>query len=225
VPGDYGHGILGRLTAYLYWLVVVTVLLVLTVLPTLVLAALLDRSTANIGLVVLAAIPVGPALSAALYATRDRERSEGLTPARSFWRGYRQNWADVLRIWVPALVVLAIVAYVVANAGAAGVSGLHAVVLLVVAAVVLTLALHAVAIVSFYNFRVRDVVRLSAYYLGRFPLVTLGVVSLLVVAGAVVWFLSEAGLALLGGVWVVFWYRNDARMLDEVRDRYTATPA
>lgn len=221
LPGDFGQGVLGRLTAWVYWLVVVTVLLALTSLPTVVLGALLGSSAANVPLVVLSAIPLGPALSAALYATRDRDRAEGLVPARSFWKGYRQNWADALRVWVPALVVLAIVSYVVVNAGTAGVSGAHASVLLVVAALVLTVALQALAIVSFFGFRTRDAARLGVYYLGRFPLVTLGVLSLLVVAGALVWFGTVLGLAVAGGLWVWFWYVNVRRMLDDVRERFT----
>lgn len=223
VPGDFGQGVLGKLTAWVYWIVVVTVLLALTASPTVVLGALLGSSASNVPLVVLSGIPLGPALSAALYATRDRERAEGLTPARSFWKGYRQNWADALRLWAPALVVLAIVASVLVNADAAGVSGAHASVLLVVAAVVVTWALQALAIVSFFGFRTRDAARLGLFYLGRFPLVTLGVLSLVVVAGAIVWFWTVLGLAAAGGLWVWFWSANVRRMVEDVRERFTQT--
>lgn len=229
VPGDLGHGALGRLTAVVYWFATVTVLLALAASPSIVLLLLLDRSASNVLLAALALVPVGPALSAALYTMRDRDRvgrdaDAELTPARSFVRGYRLGLADVLRVWAPALVVLGIVGHVLVNADAAGVSGAYAVVLAVLGAVVLTWALHAVAIATFFNFRTRDVARLAAHYLGRFPVVSLGVVSLVVVAGAVVWVGTEVLLAVVGGVWVWFWYRGDQRLLDDVRDRFT-TPA
>lgn len=223
VPGDFGNGPLGRFTGGVYWFLVVAVMLLVAALPTVVLLLLLDRSPGNAPFLALAAIPLGPALSAALYATRDRGRSESLTPARSFWHGYRLNWADVLRLWVPALVVLGIEGWTLANAGAAGISGLHAVVLLVVAVVVLLWALHAVAIASFFSFRARDVARLAVYYLFRLPLVTLGVVSLLIVAVGVTWYASDVGLAVVSSVWVWFWYRNVRPMLDDVEERFTTT--
>lgn len=222
VPGDFGSGPLGRFTAGVYWFVVVTALLALASLPGVLVALLLDRSVSNLPLVVLAALPLGPALSAALYATRDRTRADGLTPARSFWRGYRLNWADVLRVWAPALVALAVIGYVIANAPAAGIGPVYVAVLAGLALVITVWALHAVAIASFFNFRTRDVARLGVYYLGRMPSGSLGVVSLLVVALGIAWFTADAVLVLLGGVWVWFWHRAEARMLAEVEERFTS---
>jgi hypothetical protein len=131
----------------------------------------------------------------------------------------------VLRVWAPALVVLGMIGQVLVNADAAGVSGAYVVVLLVLAVAILTWALHAVAIATFFNFRTRDVARLAAYNLGRFPVVSLGVVSLVIVAGAVVWVGTEALLAVVGGVWVWFWYRGDQRLIDDVRERFTTRDA
>jgi uncharacterized membrane protein YesL len=222
VPGDFGHGALGRLTGAVYWFLVVAVLLLVTALPTMVLLLLLDRSPGNAPFLALAAVPLGPALSAALYATGDRSRSESLTPARSFWKGYRLNAADVLRVWVPALVVLGIEGWTLANAGAAGLAAPYAVVLAVLAVLVLLWALHAVAIASFFSFRTRDVARLSVYYLFRRPLVSVGLLSLLVFAAGVTWVTADVGIAALGSVWVWLWCRNDRPMLDEVRRRFTA---
>jgi hypothetical protein len=222
VPGELGHGPLGRATALVYWYVVVTALLAMAALPTLVLLLLLDRSASNAPLAALAAVPLGPALSAALHAVAARETADEVAPARAFWRGYRGNVLDVLRVWVPALVVLAVVGVVLANAGAAGVGPTYAGVLVVIAVLALVWGLHAVAITTFFSFRARDVARLAAYYLGRLPLVSLGVVSLLVAAAGVAWFATDAVLALVGGVWAWCWYRNDRRMLDDVRTRFTA---
>ena len=225
VPGDLGHGPLGRATALVYWYVVVTALLALAALPTVVLLLLLDRSASNAPLAALAAVPLGPALSAALYAVRARETEDEVVPARAFWRGYRRNALDVLRVWVPAVAGLGVVGVVLANADAAGVGPTYAAVLVVVAVLVTVWALHAVAIATFYSFRARDVARLAAYYVGRLPLVSLGVLSLLVAAAGIAWFATDAVLAIAGGVWVWCWYRNDQRLLADVRARFTADPA
>ncbi|MFF2270322.1 glycosyltransferase [Cellulosimicrobium cellulans] len=221
LPGALGQGTLGRATALVYWYVVVTALLALAALPTLALLLLLDRAASNVPLAALAALPLGPALSAALYAVRARETDDEVAPARTFVRGYRRGALDALRVWAPALGVLALVGVVLANASAAGVGPTYAAVLVVIAVLALVWGLHAVAIVTFFSFRTRDVARLAAHYLGRTPLVSLGVVSLLVAAAGVAWFATDGVLALVGGVWVWCWYRNDRRMLDDVRARFT----
>lgn len=221
LPGALGQGPLGRATALVYWYVVVTALLAVASLPTLVLLLLLDRSASNAPLMALAAVPLGPALSAALYAVRARESADEVAPARVFVRGYRLGALDVLRVWVPALVVVAVVGAVLANTSAAGIGPGYAGALAVIALLALVWGLHGIAIATFYSFRTRDVARLAAHYVGRLPLVSLGVVSLLVAAAGIAWFATDAVLALLGGVWVWCWYRNDRRMLDDVRARFT----
>ncbi|WP_425955178.1 DUF624 domain-containing protein [Xylanimonas sp. McL0601] len=220
LPGDFAQGPLGRLTAGVYWFVVVTALLAVTAFPSVVVLLLLDRSASNVPVLALAAVPLGPALSAALFATRDRVRAEDLAPARSFWKGYRLNWADVLRVWVPALVVLAIIAYVLANAQTAGLGAPYVVVLAVIGFLVAIAALHAVAIASIFSFRARDVARLATFYIFSKPSATVSVVSLLIVVGGLGTLLS-ALVPLLGGVWVWFWYRGDLRMLDDIEKRFT----
>lgn len=95
--------------------------------------ALLDRSATNAPLAALCLLPLGPALSAALFALRDRPKAEDMTPAHSFWRGYRLNAFDVLRLWTPALIVLAVIAVSLANLDVAGAPDGYAGVLVVIA--------------------------------------------------------------------------------------------
>jgi hypothetical protein len=97
------------------------------------LLALLDRSATNAPLAALCLLPLGPALSAALFALRDRPKAEDMTPAHSFWRGYRLNAFDVLRLWTPALIVLAVIAVSLANLDVAGAPDGYAGVLVVIA--------------------------------------------------------------------------------------------
>jgi len=220
-----GEGPLIRITGGLYWLAIVTLLLALTALPTVVIVFLLDRSASNLPFVALAAIPLGPALSAALYATRARAGADDLTPTRSFWHGYRINWADVLRVWAPALVVLGVIGYLLGNVTAAGLSEVYVAVLTGIAALVAVWAMHATAISSFFGFRTRDVARLSVYYLARKPGASFGVLALLVIALGIVWFTSDVVLVAVGGIWVELWYRLGLPMLDDVRARFTAEGA
>lgn len=218
---EFGDGPLGRAANSIYWYLVVELLLVLTSLPGLVALALLDRSVGNAPLVLLCLLPVGPAASAGLFALRDRVSADALTPASSFWRGYRLNWADVLRLWTPALVLLGIVGVSLGNLGATGVPGWYAAVLLVIGTGLLLWTMNALVIVSFYGFRARDSARLATYYLAARPLVTLGSLSLLVLAAGVIVLATEVLFGLLAVVWLAFVLRNARPLMADVEERFT----
>lgn len=220
---EYGDGALGRAASAVYWYLVVELLLVLTSLPGLLALALLDRSVGNAPLVVLCLVPLGPAASAGLFALRERARAEALTPAASFWRGYRLNWADALRVWTPALVALGVVAVPLGNLGAAGVPGWFAPALVVIGAGLLLWSVNALVVVSFFGFRTRDAARLAAYYLAARPLVTLGTLSLLVLAAGVIVLTTEVVFGLLAVVWLAFVLRNAGPVVADVEERFTAT--
>ncbi|MDR7382872.1 YesL family protein [Promicromonospora iranensis] len=222
---EFGEGPLSRVTNAIYWYLVTGLLMILTTLPGTLPLLLLDRSPRNAPLVALCLVPWGPAFSAGLYGLRDRLRAEGLTPARSFFRGYRQNWADVLRVWVPALVAGAVLGVTLGNFGATGVPDWYAGILLGVFLVLLLWCVNALVITSFFNFRTRDVARLSMYYLFRLPLVTLGTLSLLVLAGGVVYLATEVAFAVLSVLWVAAVLRNAAKLLRDVEERFTAPDA
>ncbi|MFG3300376.1 hypothetical protein [Micromonospora chersina] len=85
-PSRFGEGPLSRAAALVHTLLVVELLLVLTTAPGLVALALLDRDVSNLPLVALCAVPLGPALSAAVYALHhQRPDLTDLHPAR-LWR-------------------------------------------------------------------------------------------------------------------------------------------
>ena len=219
---EFGEGVLGRATTLVYWYLIVEVLLVVAVLPGELASLLLERTTGNALLFALCLVPVGPAVSAGLFALRDRTAAEGLTPAASFWRGYRLNWADALRVWVPALAVGVVVVLGLANVGAGGVPGWYAGVLVVVGAGLALWTVNALVIVSFFGFRTRDSARLAAHFLGAKPLGTLGTLSLLVLAAGIVVLTTEAVLALVAVVWLALMLRNARPLLAEVEERFTA---
>jgi hypothetical protein len=222
VRREFGEGVLGRATAVVYWYLIVEVLLVVAVLPGVVASLFLERSAANAALFALCLVPVGPAVSAALFALRDRTRAEGLTPASSFWRGYRLNWADALKVWVPGLIATVVILLGLANVGAGGVPGWYAGALVVVAVGLLLWMVNALVIVSFFGFRTRDTVRLAAHFLGARPLVTLGSLSLLVLAAGIVALSTEALFGLLAVVWLALVLRNARPLLADVEKRFTA---
>jgi hypothetical protein len=217
--------VLGRATAVVYWYLIVEVLLVVAVLPGALASLFLERTAGNAALFALCLVPVGPAVSAALFALRDRTKAEALTPASSFWRGYRLNWADALKVWVPGLISGVVILLGLVNVGSGGVPGWFAGALVVVAAGLVLWMVNALVIVSFFGFRTRDTVRLAAHFLGARPLVTLGSLSLLVLAGGIVVLTTEAVFGLLAAVWLALVLRNARPLVADVEERFTAPSA
>jgi Protein of unknown function, DUF624 len=218
---EWGEGPLARASAFVYTVLVVEALFLLTSLPGLVPLVLLDRDTSNLPLVAVCALPLGPALAASLFALHHRSRDlADLHPAAAFWRGYRLNFLPVLRIWVPWLVWLVVVAVSLANFTAAGVPGWWALLLVAIAAGATLWMANALMITSLFAFRTRDLAKLSAYFLARTPGATLGNACLLVVAAAVVWFASEAVLALLVSFFALSMLRTCEPMIAEVRREF-----
>jgi hypothetical protein len=210
----FGNGPLARAAALIYTVLVVEALLFATGTVGLVLLVLLDRDASNLPLAAVAAIPVGPALSAAVYAFHRRSDDlADLTPARAFLRGYRQNVVGVLKLWLPWLAWETILAINVAHGWWAGP-------LLVLALIAALWQANALVITSLYAFRGRDTARLAAYFLVRTPLVAVGNAGLAVIAAAVIFFWSEAVLALAAAGIAAALLRISRPMRTEIEERF-----
>ncbi|GIM91884.1 hypothetical protein [Paractinoplanes toevensis] len=202
---------LGRVASGVHTLLVVEVLLLLTGAPGLVLLVLLDRDASNIPLAAACAIPVGPALSAALYALRWRSDDlADLEPARAFLRGYRSNAAGVLKLWVPWLAWMTVLGL---NFG----HGWWPIPVAVVAVVATLWQANALVIASLFAFRTRDTARLAAYFLVRTALGTAGLVALAVLV-VVLW--SEAVLALAAVGFAAALLRTAGPLRAEIEEKF-----
>jgi hypothetical protein len=219
----FGTGPLSRAAALIYTLLVVNLLTLAAALPGLVPLAMLGRDVSNLPLVALCLVPLGPALSAAVYTIRHRSADiTDLTPAAAFRRGYRANLRGVLAVWLPALLWLTVLAVSLANLAAAGLPGWWAVPLGAVGAAVTLWGVNALVITSLFAFRARDVARLSAHFLVHTPGVTVGTACLLFVAGSVTVLFSEVVLGLLASVFVLCLVRTAEPMLTRIRAEFTA---
>ncbi|MEU8110764.1 DUF624 domain-containing protein [Micromonospora sp. NPDC048947] len=220
---QFGDGPLSRITSRVYILLVVELLLLLTTLPALLPLLLLGRDPSNLPLAALLLVPVGPAVSAALYALRhQRTDLTDLHPARVFWRGYRANVLGVLRIWVPTLLWLTVLAVNLAYRGAVGLSSWWAVPLVLIGVGVTLCAANALVITSLFDFRTRDVLRLAAHFLLRTPGVAVGNALLLAAAAGITAVFSEAVLMLLASIAALAYLRVSDPMIHLIRKEFTA---
>jgi uncharacterized membrane protein YesL len=229
VPGrsdtrrQFGEGPLSRAAALVYSLLVVEFLLLVTAAPGLIGLFLLRRDASNLPLAAICAVPLGPAMSAALYALHHhRADLTDLRPAGAFWRGYRANLRGVLLLWCPLLAWLTVLAVNLAHLSTAAVPRWWAGPLLAVAVAAVLWGVDALVITSLFAFRARDVARLALHFLGAARGVTLANACLLVVAVGLTVYGSEAVLALLGSVLALLLVRTSQPMITKVRREFTA---
>ncbi|MGC5028809.1 hypothetical protein [Micromonospora sp. DT229] len=220
---EFGAGPLSRVAALVYTLLVVEVLLLVCAAPGLIALFALERHVSNLPLVAVCAVPLGPALSAALYALHHQRLDlTELHPARLFWRGYRVNLAGALLVWVPMLMWLTLLGINLVNLTAVGLPRWWVVPLVLVAAGVAVVGINALLITSLFTFRLRDVLRLAGYFVLRTPVVVIGVGLLLVAATALTLVASEAALAALASVLALALVRGGEPMISIIRQEFTA---
>ena len=199
----FGDDPLSRFGAFVYTLLTVEGLLLLTTAPGVVALVALSRDVANLPLSMACVLPVGPAVSAALVALDQPREPADLHPAATFRHAYRANLRAVLIVWVPLLAVLTVLGTSLTHLSAARIPGWWAAALVGIALLSVLWGLNALVLVSFFSFRSRDVARLAAYFLIRAPGVTVASTCVLVVAVGVVVMSSEAMLVLLGSMMTV----------------------
>ena len=219
---EFGEGPLARAVAMVYSLLAIELLLLVTTVPGLIPLVLLNRDGSNVPLAAACAIPLGPAVSAALYALRHhRGDLADLRPAAAFWRGYRLNLGGVLRLWIPWLLWMTVVGVSIAHRAAADIPGWWVDTLVVLAAASALWIANALVITSLFAFRPIDVARLAAYFLGRTRGVTLGNLCLLIVAAGITVLSSEAVLALFGSLLTAMLLRTCTPLIDRITEEFT----
>jgi uncharacterized membrane protein YesL len=222
-PGDeVGDGPFGRAVTAFVWGAGLTALLTVANLPLVLLALLLRPDPSLAWLVVLAAVPAGPALSAGLYAVREHYVDPDVPVARAFLRGYRLGWRDAAAVSVPVCVLVGVVALVAAAGRDAGVPPVAAGLAPGAGVLLVVLALHALALRTFFHLSLADAVQAAAFYVVARWRTSLGTLVLVVGAVAVATATSDLLLALLAGVWVWLWYRTAAPMLRDAAGRFLA---
>ena len=219
---EFGSGPLSRASAFIYTLIVVEVMLVVASLPGLVPLVFVVAAGADLTLVFACAIPIGPALSAAIYALRHRSGDlADLRPARQFWRGYRLNLRAVAPVWLIGLFWLFMVGLTLLNFGASGMPAWWVVVLGLVGVLAVLWLTNALVVTSLFDFRPLDAIRLAWELIPRQPLVALGNASVLLGAGLLAALTNEILVGVLASVVVTVLLRISRPMIDFVTRGYT----
>jgi len=216
---EFGDGVLFRFTNHVYWLMATELFLVVASIPLVVALLFLDRDSSNAILYALAATSLGPALAATLHCVRKILREKDLDPSRDFLRGYRLNVVGTLKFWVPSVAVLTIL-LLDSGWGSAADAVLRAA-LLVVALLGTLWVMNMLVISTSFTFRLRDLVRLSVFYLGASLRITIGNLATLFLASVLLLYTSDWVLLLCGSLFVGLFALNTADLVTQVQTRFT----
>ncbi|MFJ5222715.1 hypothetical protein [Streptomyces sp. NPDC088400] len=194
----FGTGALSRAAALVHTLLTVELMVLVAASPGLVALLFLSRSASNLPLAAVCLLPLGPALSAGLYALHRRGRDlTELRPARAYARGWRLNAAPVLKLWAPLLAWLCVIGFSLAHFPASGLPRWWAWLLVLTGLVSALWGTYALVLASLFTFRTADTARLAAYFLLRHGGATLGTASLLALTGGLTVLFTEVLPALL----------------------------
>lgn len=221
-PPRRRRGLFTDLTEGVYWFLVIDVLLVLSAAPTLVVWTVMSPSVLGSMLFVLAALPLLPALAAALYACRSWREEKELLPARQLLRGWRLGALDGLTVGALPLLVLALAAFNLTRAGTSGI-GVLDIVFLVVGAAALLVLVRALSIVSRFSFRVRDVYRLTAFTLLVRPLSTLALLSLGVLCLGIILVIGEFMLLFTASLLVFALWASERPVIGMIQEQFVGS--
>ncbi len=220
---DFGTGALSRASALIHTVLTVEALLLLTASPGLAGLLLLGPDPANLPLAALCLLPLGPSLSAALYALHHRSRDlTELHPARAFLRGWRLNAVPALKLWTPLLAWLTVITFTLTHFSATGLPGWWALLLAAIGAGALLWGAHALVLTSLFAFRARDTARLAGYFLFRHGRATLAAASLLILTAALTALLTEALPALLAAPLLMSLLHGSRTVIAETQEEFTA---
>lgn len=190
-------GPLGRAAITISWFLVLALGQALLLLPGGLAALFLNRDPSNLPLLWACLLPVGPAIAAGLATLRARERDDDGAPVRAFARGLRQNWWDSLRVWALGTGLVTLLAFNAAFGPLVGLPGAYTAFVAVIGVILLAWTLIGLVISTSASFRFRDVLRLGGYYLFSRPLVSLGVIGVVLASALVVVATFDSILVLL----------------------------
>lgn len=214
---------LARVTEGLYWFVLIDLLLVLFSAPTIIIWMLLAQDASNLPLYAASLLFVLPAVSASVWAWRAWAEDPDPVPLARFLRGYRLNFLDSLKIGIPGLAVLTVLATNITYSEAIGTSALN-IAFPLLAVMVAVAMMRALSIASALSFRFIDVLRLSIFTLLTMPLRTLALLSLGVLVVGISLFVGDFAFLFLASVLTFIVQRSERPVIARLHVQFVSTP-
>lgn len=219
---EFGQGKIHGFTNHIYWLAQINIYFVLCNIVFLFFFLTLEPSFSNIIIYFLALIPSGPAVSALCYAIGKLVRENEISPTKDFFYGYKLNFKDTLKLWLPMLLVIFILVvdlqyfYLEATV----INQILAIVFLVVLILMLGLLLYIFPINVTYKFRTRDIYKLSIYYSFKKVKITFGNIGIFIITLFLMYVISDFLILFIASLVCYALMVNSKEVMDDIKLNY-----
>jgi uncharacterized membrane protein YesL len=180
---QFGEGLLFSLTSHIYWLIMTNIYFILCNGLFLFFFMTLEPSFSNITIYFLALIPTGPSISALFFSIGKLIREKDLSPLRDFFHGYKINFKDTMKFWLPLLLVLYIlfVDLQYFNSNSTTINDILSVLFSIAIILMIVLVMYAFLINAGFTFRLKDIWKLSVYYSFTKLKITFGNIGIVII--------------------------------------------
>lgn len=219
---EFGQGILSVVTNNIYWLALVNFYFIVCNFLFLFFFITLVPSLSNMIIYFVALIPTGPAISALFYTLGKLVREKEISPTKDFFYGYKLNFVDSLKVWIPMLIALFIIVVDLQyfNAEATTKNQVLAGILLVVLLLIATLSIYVFSINANFKFRVRDVYRLSMYYSFTRIKITTGNIAIVFLALFLMFITSDFLILFIASIVAYVVVLNSNPIIEDVKENF-----
>lgn len=216
---SYSQGGFYRFSQNVYWLMIVNFWFVLSNILLIVAFFLLVPTIANALFFYLAALPSGLTIAALCHSIRQFIDDRDLSPTKTYFASLRKNSKDAFKVWFPVITVAFIlvidIQYFQQNPTVLNqiLNGIFLVILFLMT----IFTFYAMIITTHYSFRVRDIYRLSIYYLFTWIKVSSGNLCIIFLTIVLLFLTNDFILLFIGSTvaWVLV--LNSRRMLNDVK--------
>jgi uncharacterized membrane protein YesL len=218
----FGEGLLFGVTNHIYALFMTNIYFVLSNIICLFFFMTLEPTFSNISIYFLALIPTGPAITALFYSIGKLIREKELSPLHDFIHGYRINFKDTMKYWLPLLLVLyiLIVDLQYFNSTPSIINSVLSIVFLIGIILTIVISMSAFLIIAGFKFRFKDLWKLSVYYSFIKVKITFGNISIVIITLFLISVTSKFLLLFIASLICYAFLLNSKGLLEDIQLKF-----
>ncbi|UOQ85111.1 DUF624 domain-containing protein [Gracilibacillus salinarum] len=222
---EYNQGGFFRFSYYVYQLLILNLLFVLTNILLFAALIILIPSISNALLYYIAFIPTGPSLAALFHSLSSVMKENGHSFVKDFLSAYKNNFVDVLKVWVPIITVFFILLIDIQyfNQNPTLINQVLNGIFIVLLLLLVLLSIYSLMITTHYTFRLRDTYRLSIFYMLTWIKRSTGNIAILFLTVVFMFFTSDFIILFISSLVAWFLVLNTLPVIHDVGTSFVKT--
>ncbi|MBS4194131.1 YesL family protein [Lederbergia citri] len=220
---EFGQGLFFIISNYIYWFTLTNIYFIFCNIIFFFAIITLEPIISNIIFIFLALIPTGPAITALCYVMDKLVREGEISPTKDFFLGYKLNFKDALKVWLPLLTAffILIIDLQYFYQENTKFNQIMTIVFLAALFFLISFLLYVFPITAKYKFRIRDTYKLSIYYSFKKLKSTTGNIGILIISLFLIHITTNFLCFLIASVVSYLLTLNSREVMDEIKLNYT----